>query len=212
MSPRRHQPPATAAGRIPGRVIFVGQIIPGKGLDLLLNAIALLRGRGIGATLDVIGNIDGWEAPEYRGHRASLQDRASRPDLANAVRFLGFSEDVPALLSRGSVHCCPSRPELREGFGLVVLEAKLSGLPSVVTPSGNLPEMIDHRRDGWICARADAEAIAEGLEFFLGRPEALEDAGRAASASAERYSETRFANAWADVFATDSTERTHAVC
>jgi glycosyltransferase involved in cell wall biosynthesis len=211
MSPRRLQP-AVSAARIPGRVIFVGQIIPGKGLDLLLEAIALLRGRGLDATLDVVGNIDGWEAPEYRGHRASLRDRASKPDLADAVRFLGFSEDVPGLLGRGSVHCCPSLPELREAFGLVVLEAKLSGLPSVVTPSGNLPEMIEHQRDGWICPRADVEAIAEGLEFFLGRPERLESAGKAAIASADRYSETRFASAWAEVFATDRIEHTHAVC
>ena len=93
-------------------------------------------------------------------------------DLDGAVSFLGCSEDVPALLSRASLHCCPSRPEQREAFGLVVLEAKLSGLPSVVTPSGNLPELIEHGRDGWVCPRADAEALAEGLACFLTPPDA----------------------------------------
>ena len=176
-----------------------------------MDAIALLRGRGVDATLDVVGDIDGWEAPEYRGHRASVRDRARRPDLASAVNLLGYREDVPALLSRASIHCCPSRPELREGFGLVVLEAKLSGLPSVVTPSGNLPEMIEHQRDGWVCLRDDAEALAEGLEFFLTRPEALASAGRAALASADRYSEGRFAAAWARVFAAGEIEHAHAL-
>ena len=76
-------------------MIFVGQIIPDKGLDLLLDAIALLRGRGVDATLDVVGDIDGWEAPEYRGHRAALRDRAARPDLAGAVNFSDYREDVP---------------------------------------------------------------------------------------------------------------------
>ena len=211
-APRRQHPPASVGARIPGRVIFVGQIIPGKGLDLLLEAIARLRGRGLEATLDVVGAIDGWEAPEYRGHRALLRERASRPDLTGAVNFLGFSENVPALLSRASVHCCPSRPDLREGFGLVVLEAKLAGVPSVVTPSGNLPEMIEHTGDGWLCPRADAEAIAEGLEFFLTRPEALASAGRAALVSAERYNESRFASAWARVFAAGQHEYSHALC
>jgi len=211
MAPRRNPPPPTDSGKIPGRVVFVGQIIPDKGLDLLVEAIALLRRRGVDATLDVVGDITGWEASEYRGHRAAVRDRAQQPDLAGAVHLLGYREDVPALLARASVHCCPSRPELREGFGLVVLEAKLSGVPSVVLPSGNLPEMIEHERDGWVCTRADAAALAEGLEFFLTRPEVLEQAGRAALASAERYSEARFAAAWARVFTVGETEHAHAI-
>jgi len=178
---------------------------------VLLEAIALLRGRGLDATLDVVGQIDGWEAPEYRGHRAAIRERAQQPDLAGAVNFLGFREDVPALLARASVHCCPSLPELREGFGLVVLEAKLAGLPSVVTPSGNLPEMIDHRRDGWICERTDSGAVADGLEYFLRRPDELAAAGRAAMASAERYNERRFTDAWTRVFATAEIQHAHAL-
>ena len=212
MSPRRQSATPDPVARIPGRVVFVGQIIPGKGVGVLLDAIAQLRGRGVDATLDVVGAIDVWESPEYRGHHAALRQRASRDDLAGAVNFLGHREDVPALLSRASVHCCPSLPELREGFGLVVLEAKLSGTPSVVTPSGNLPEMIEHTRDGWLCPRADADALAEGLEYFLTNPEAAASAGRAAFASAERYSESRFATAWSRVFtAVGQHEYSHAL-
>ena len=95
--------------RVPGRIIFVGQIIPEKGLDVLLEAVALLRGRGVEATLDVVGDMDGWESPAYQGHRASLRARAGRADLEGAVSFLGWREDVPTLMSRASVHCCPSR-------------------------------------------------------------------------------------------------------
>ena len=207
-APRRPHPPVSEGPKIPGRVIFVGQIIPVKGLDLLLEAMARLR--GLDATLDVVGTIDGWEAPEDQAHRVSVRERAAHLDLAGAVNCLGFSENVPALLSRASVHCCPSRHEHREAFGLVVLEAKLAGAPSVVTPSGNLPDLVEHTRDGWLCPRADAEAIAEGLEFFLTRPEALASAGQAALASAERYNESRFASAWARVFAAGQSEYSHA--
>lgn len=199
MAPRRTAA-APAGAKVPRRVIFVGQIIPAKGLDLLLEAIARLRGRGLDATLDVVGDIDGWEPPESQGHHASLRTRAGQPDLAGAVNFLGFSEEVPTLLRRASLHCCPSRLDHREGFGLVVLEAKLAGIPSVVTPSGNLPEMIEHARDGWVCQRVDADAIAEGLEYFLTRPEHLTAAGRAAAESARRYNDQRFASAWTRVF------------
>jgi glycosyltransferase involved in cell wall biosynthesis len=209
IAPARNHPAGEMA-RIPGRVVFVGQIIPDKGLDLLLDAVGSLRARGIDATLDVVGQIDGWEAPEYRGYRTALRDRAAKPDLAAAVQFLGFREDVPILLSRASLHCCPSRPEHREGFGIVVLEAKMSGLPSVVTPSGNLPEMVDHQRDGWVCPRTDAQSIADGLEYFLTRPDELAAAGRAARTSAGRYNEGRFAAAWTRIFANAQIEHAHA--
>jgi glycosyltransferase involved in cell wall biosynthesis len=199
-APRRG-PWNPGAPRIPGRVIFVGQIIPEKGLALLLDALAMVRADGVDATLDIVGDMDGWEAPAVRGYRAELRERAGRADLDGAVSFLGWSEEVPELMSRASVHCCPSRPEQREAFGNVVLEAKVSDLPSVVTPSGDLPELVAHRVDGWVCAETTAEAVAEGLGHFLCCPDELARAGRAALASAERFSPERFEAAWQAVFA-----------
>jgi glycosyltransferase involved in cell wall biosynthesis len=210
MPSRRPTPWEENGTRVPGRVIFVGQIIPEKGVDLLLESVALLRARGIDATLDVVGDMDGWEAPGYRGHRAALRARAAAPDLQGYVNFLGWREDVPSLMQRASVHCCPSRPEQREAFGNVVLEAKVSGLPSVVLPSGDLPELVAHRVDGWVCDRVDPEALALGLEFFLTRPDDLAAAAAAAKASAQRYSGERFATAWAGVFTIDPKEQVHA--
>jgi glycosyltransferase involved in cell wall biosynthesis len=187
--------------RIPGRVIFVGQIIPEKGLDLLLGAVAVLRGKGLNVTLDVVGDMDGWESPSYAGYRAGLRARARQADLAGAVEFLGWREDVPVLMARASVHCCPSRPEQREAFGNVVLEAKMSGVPSIVTPSGDLPELVAHAQDGWACAAPTVDALAEGIEFFITNPARLAAAGAAARRSASRYSNERFADAWSQVFA-----------
>jgi glycosyltransferase involved in cell wall biosynthesis len=198
-SPRRESW-ALAGARVAGRIIFVGQIIPDKGLDLLLDAVAILRRDGVEATLDVVGDMDGWEPPNFKGYRARLRERAERPDLKGAVQFLGHREDVPTLMSRASMHCCPSLPEIREAFGLVVLEAKLSGLPSVVFQSGNLPSLVDHRRTGWICPEATAASVAEGLGFFLTDPSRLSAARVAAAASAADYTEERFSEAWARMF------------
>ena len=185
---------------VPGRVIYVGQIIPPKGLDLLLDAVAQLRGRGLDVTLDVVGDIEGWEHPGYAGYRASVRARAAKPDLSGAVRFLGLREDVPVLMSTASVHCLPSRPEQKEGFTVTTLEAKRAGLPSVVTQSGALPEMVRHAVDGWVCSDASAAAIAEGLEYFLGDPERARLAGTEARASQLAYNRGRFAAEWAEVF------------
>jgi glycosyltransferase involved in cell wall biosynthesis len=203
--PSRRATPWTASGtRVPGRIIFVGQIIPEKGLDVLLDAVALLRRRGLEATLDVVGDMDGWESPVYRGHRAALRARAASADLEGAINFLGWREDVPGLMSQASIHCCPSLMEQREAFGNVVLEAKMSGIPSVVTMSGDLPDLVAHQDSGWVCAEITPEALAEGLGYFLTRPDELSRAGRAALTSAERYSEERFAAAWSAVFDLDS--------
>jgi glycosyltransferase involved in cell wall biosynthesis len=205
-APPRPSPWDAEATRLPGRVIYVGQIIPAKGVDLLIDAVELLRRRGRDVTLDIVGALDAWETPLERGYRQALRDRAETPALNGAVAFLGHREDVPALMSRASVHCCPSRPETREGFGLVVLEAKLAGLPSVVGYSGALPELIDHRENGWICDPVTADSIAEGLDFFLTDSPRLVRAGRRARESAAMYSQTRFDAAWQSVFAIDGAD------
>jgi glycosyltransferase involved in cell wall biosynthesis len=182
------------------RVTYVGQLIPLKGPDLLLDAVGELARRGIDASLDVVGDIGGWESPEWAGYHASLRARAERPDLVGRVRFLGRREDVPALLAASAVHCAPSRLEIREAFGLVVVEAKAAAVPSVVTPSGGLPELIEHRRDGWVCSDATPGAIADGLEYFLTNSGRRDDAAAAAHRSAHLVSHAAFARAWQDVF------------
>ena len=185
---------------VAGRIIYVGQIIPPKGLDVLLEAIAMLVRQGCDITLDVVGAVDGWEAPGYGGYRDQIRRRATADDLAGRVRFLGQREDVPALMAAASVHCMPSRPEQKEGFAVVALEAKRAGLPSVVTQSGALPEMIRHEIDGWICPDVTVPAIAEGLSYFLSDPDRARRAGELARASERVYNRERFSSEWADIF------------
>jgi glycosyltransferase involved in cell wall biosynthesis len=182
------------------RIIYIGQIIPEKGVDLVLDALGILAGRGYDVGLDVVGDMEGWAPPPNARYRDALVTRAGRPDLTERVRFLGYRTDVPDLLARASLLCYPSRPEQREGFGVVVVEAKLAGVPAVVCPTGALPELIEHGEDGWVVSEASAVALAEGLEYFLKDPVRLERARHAARRSAERFSRDRFAEAWWAVF------------
>ena len=196
----RPVPDGGTGPRDPCGIIYVGQVIPEKGLDLLLDALGVLVSRNLDAYAVVVGTMDGWVAPAYVGYRERVSSRARAPDLDGRVRFLGWRDDVPALLERAGVHCCPSRPEMREGLPLVCLEAKLHGLPSVVFPVGPFPEIVSHGLDGWICRDVSAAALAEGLEYFLADPERRERAGHAARASAGRFDPHRFATAWWDTF------------
>jgi glycosyltransferase involved in cell wall biosynthesis len=86
----------------------------------------------------------------------------------------------------------------------------MSGIPSVVTMSGDLPELVRHRDTGWVCAEVTPEALADGLEYFLSRPDDFDRAGRAALASAAQYSEARFAAAWSAAFGLHPKEPIHA--
>ena len=107
---------------------------------------------------------------------------------------------VPSLLmASAGIHCIPSRQELREGFGIVVIEAKRAGIPSVVTLSGGLPELVSHGEDGWVCHEDTAEALAEGIEYFFDR-DRLQRGMAAAKASAAMYSRDRFERSWRAVF------------
>ncbi|MBM3778638.1 MAG: glycosyltransferase family 4 protein [Acidimicrobiia bacterium] len=198
-APRPPVPPGELP-RVPARIVYVGQMIPPKGVHVLLEALGRLATRGIDWSLDAVGDIDGWEPEGWAGYRAGLRARADREDLRGRVRFLGVREDVPALLAAATVHVCPSQPEQREAFGIVNVEAKLAGLPSVVTPYGALPELFVHQQDGWICRDGSAEAIAEGLAWFLADPIRTAEAGRAALRSAERFSRERFVVSWLAAF------------
>ncbi len=187
---------------IPGRIVYAGQIIPGKGVHLLIDAVALLVARGHDVSLDIVGDMGGWESPTWAGYQADLRARARHRSLKGRVRFLGWRDDVPLAMAEAWLHAAPSLPEIREAFGIVVLEAKSAGVPSIVGSSGALPDLVTHQVDGWVATQPTAEAFAEGLAWFL-------DADRRAGASvAARASLTpdsplAFAAAWDAAFAWD---------
>jgi glycosyltransferase involved in cell wall biosynthesis len=183
-----------------GKIIYVGQVIPEKGLDLLLEALQILSRSDHDVRLDVVGQVEGWLSPKYIGYREALFERAQKPELVGRVRFLGWRNDVPALMTAAAIHCAPSRESMLEGLPLVNLEAKEAGIPSVVFPIGPFPELVTHQEDGWICSEVSPQALASGLAYFLDDPERAERAGRAARASAERFSRDRFVEQWLSVF------------
>ena len=189
------RPMCAVADRDARKIIYVGQIIPGKGVDLLVEALAQLRRKGIAATLDVVGDMDGWESPTYAGYRESLRRLAEHEDVRGAVRFLGARDDVPFLMASAAVHCVPSRLDIREGMAGVVLEAKAAGTPSVVTTSGSLPELVTSGEDGWIVTPDSAE-LAVALALALQDAGDGARAGGAARASLVKFDRPAFDRAW----------------
>ena len=175
-------------------VVFVGQVAEHKGVEQLVEAAALLAPHYPHLRVLVAGRIA--SSPFAK----RLGARVLGGGVGDRVRFLGYVEDVRGLLARADVHVCPSVWD--EPLGNVVLEAKRAGVPSVVFPSGGLPEMIvEPGRDGVVCEARTAEALAAGIEHYLTLPDDdLAVAGQAARDSlAELGSdEATFRARWLD--------------
>ena len=185
-----------APPRDPKLVVFAGQMIPQKGLDILLEALAIVAQAEPLAQLHVASRIDGWIAPEYAEYRDAVLARAEEIDLRGRVTFLGWCDDVPGLLAKAAVHCAASRSEMHEGMPLVCLEAKVVATPSVVPSIGPFPEIVTHCVDGWVCPELSPASLADGLIYFLANPIAARSAGQAARASATLFSRLEFERNW----------------
>ena len=114
------------------RVAWAGRMIPGKGIDDLLRALALLGKEG-----DVRLVLAG-DGPD----RASLADLASSLGLTERVEFVGWVRDMPAFLRAVDIAVVPSH-QVVESFGMVALEAMASARPAIVSRNGGLPEVVD---------------------------------------------------------------------
>lgn len=132
---------------------FIGRLVPEKGVDLLLEALAQLPER---VRLTVVGS-----GPEEE----RLQGLAGQLGVAERVHWAGRQprEQIPACLSAFDALMLPSRgiAVWQEQFGLVLVEAMLAGTPVVGSSSGAIPEVIGEA--GLIFPEDDVMALAECL-------------------------------------------------
>jgi glycosyltransferase involved in cell wall biosynthesis len=164
-------------------IVFVGQINKEKGPHLLIQAFRNLAASYPDARLLIAGRISDWSGDDWaRG----LRDSTARDSLLRSkVCFLGFVEDIPSFLRSCHLLVAPSLWE--EPLGLVVLEAKEAGIPSVVFPSGGLPEMVEHGVDGFVCHNKTVDALEQALRFYLDDPSRTKAHGAAARESLARF-------------------------
>lgn len=114
-------------------LVFLGRLVTDKGVDLLLDALVLLRARGLVPRLSIIGQ--GPELPR-------LREQSARLGLDEQVEFMGVRSggELVALLNRHHLIVIPSR--WQEPFGLVALEGVACGCVAVAARSGGLTDAI----------------------------------------------------------------------
>lgn len=175
----RHAPPI-AVLPVFSRVRESGVVGTLPPLPFILVASRLEREKDVETAICAFGEVAS-EFPDLRlavagegKERRSLEVLAGSLGVASKVSFLGWREDVPALMERAALylHTSPS-----EGFGLSLLEAARAGCPIVSTDVGIIGEAIP-RELITIVPPGDVRGIAQGIVASLGSDESKERAKR----------------------------------
>ncbi|MBI5709098.1 MAG: glycosyltransferase [Candidatus Eisenbacteria bacterium] len=167
--------PAAAALPADGGALVgsVGCLAPRKDYGTLLEALALLAGRGRAFQAALVG-----DGPE----RAALESRAAALGLGARVRFLGERGDVERLLPAMDVFVLSSR---EEGIPNALLEAMAAARPVVATAVGGTPEVVRDGDTGWLVPPGSPAALADALEQALAHPDEARRRGAAARHAVE---------------------------
>jgi glycosyltransferase involved in cell wall biosynthesis len=154
----RFQSGERQAKAVPPRILYAGNLLPSKGVDLLLEAAAALKRRGVHYELKILG-----EGPAEQ----SLRAQAERLGISNHIVWSAFvpQERMPQEYGSSTVTVLPTRGKA-EGLGLALAEALLAGSGVVGTRAGGIPEVVDHEVTGLLAAE-DPLDLANQLERML---------------------------------------------
>ncbi len=144
--------------KLPAETVFIGivcRLTEQKGISYGLRAFAQLKHEFPNAHLLIAG-----DGPEL----ATLKSEAWTLGLLERAHFLGWREDIPALMAGLDVLLAPS---LWEGFGLVLLEAMAQATPIIATNVSAIPEVVADGETGLLVPPRDATALADALRQLM---------------------------------------------
>lgn len=179
--------------RTPPIILFAGNLVPMKGVDVLLRAVAQLRAANIPCRVRILG-----EGPS----EAELRDLAARLGLLDTEWSPFVPQDrMPAEYGASTITVLPSRGR-SEGLGLTLVEALLAGASVIGSAVGGIPEVVEDRVTGLLVREGDADDLARALRELLQDGtlrDRFSDAGRARVATI--YGAETAADAFLELYA-----------
>jgi glycosyltransferase involved in cell wall biosynthesis len=155
---------------------IVGRLVPIKDHPTLFQAMGLLEASVDAPHLVVVGDGE---------RREELQRLAHDLRLDTRIHFLGWREDLEAILGELDVVICCSR---NEGTPLALIEAMAVGVPVLSTDVGGVGDVVSHRETGWLVPPGDPSALAQAIRDLMAAPALRARLAEAARAAAlERY-------------------------
>lgn len=185
-------PPPVANGEDEGggsfTIVAVGRLVPEKAYDVLVRAVAKLR--GFNWQLQICG--DGQE-------RTRLKKLGKELRVSRQIKFLGAINNIPGVLRAADVFVHPSRTE---GHGRAILEAMASGLPVIATSVGGTPEAITDGETGLLVPPDDPGMLAAAIRRIQADRELAQRLGaRARAAVEEKFSVERMRASYKKLYA-----------
>ncbi|MEI6970740.1 MAG: glycosyltransferase family 4 protein [bacterium] len=160
-------------------IVSVSRHDPRKGLDIMINALCLLRQRGVAFRACILSGGELLAANRRLALKGGLDP--------SQVMLPGYVRDIQPYLRAADIFCLPSYEEHSGSVSL--LEAMQCGRAIVASGVDGIPEDVDHERHAWLVPPRDPVALAAGLQQLLTNPQLRARLGQAARA---RYTE-RFA-------------------
>ncbi len=161
-----HQPRSfTNAVLSPLKLITVGRLAPVKQHKVMIDAVKLSINDGIKVTLTIVG-----DGPEYD----NLVDYVKTSGLHESIKFKGFRTDIDTLLADHHVFVLSSD---YEGISIALLEAMSTGLSSISTDVGGIPDTIIDQKTGILVDKGDSANMAKAIRQLATNPSQLEMMG-----------------------------------
>ncbi|MFW6369308.1 MAG: glycosyltransferase, partial [Myxococcota bacterium] len=168
-------------------ILQLGRMVPRKGVDDVIRALALVRGKwGHPARLLVVGGAADASDEQTRGEMQRLAEVAGENGVAGEVRFVGPADRGSLELWYSAADVFVSTPWY-EPFGITPLEAMACGTPVVGADVGGIKYTVVHEETGFLVPPRDPEAIAERVAQLLSRPELREKMGKKGRERVARY-------------------------
>ncbi|PKM92555.1 MAG: hypothetical protein CVU80_02735, partial [Elusimicrobia bacterium HGW-Elusimicrobia-4] len=142
------------------RILRVSWVQPLKGLEYLLEAVAILLAKGIEVRLEIVGK------ERSQGYQAKIEDLAEELGIADNVIFTGWVpfDQMQEVYMRSDIQVISS---LAEGTPRCIAEGAARGLPLVSTMIGGCADVLTHEVDALLVAPADAVALAGAIERVI---------------------------------------------
>ena len=178
--------------RTPPTILFCGQMIARKGVDLLLEAFDRLLHKGLEANLLLVGREA--ELPEM------LQQLPEK--TRSQIEYAGFQapENLPGFFRRADLFVLPSR---YDGWGVVVNQAVGAGLPIICSDAvGAAKDLVTPKKNGLIFPAGDVDALTQSLEYYLQTSGAIAAGSAASQEKAEDWFPEVGAQKWVEAIET----------
>jgi glycosyltransferase involved in cell wall biosynthesis len=175
-------------------IVYVGVLIPRKGVHNIINAFAKVAVDFPQTRLELIGR------EENEAYTEELKTQVERLGLNGRVRFVGEipQAELAQWLRKANVIVLPT---YSEGLPRVVFEAMAVGLPVIASAVSGIPEVVEEAATGFLVPPGDEVVLAERLRWVLEHPEEAEGLGQRARAFTKKFFSTEaYVNSYRQLF------------